>query len=144
MKIRFESLPYAFKRRCAVWTAGILLFAALCVLAAFSGRDALDAAADPAPEQSDSSVYYSPNPASSQETDLSRDANSAIFKESETFYTVRAFEGSVAIFKNGEKTPVYRIKTPLSSLTEEDRSLLNNGITAKTLTEARKLIEDYE
>lgn len=144
MKMRFESFPYAFKRRCAVWAAGILLFAALCALSAFSGRRALNAAADPAPGQSDSSVYYSPNPASSQESSRTGSANSANFKNSEEGYTVRAFEGSVAVFKNGEKTPVYRIKTPLSGLTEEDRLLLRRGIRAETLEEARKLIEDYE
>ena len=40
--------------------------------------------------------------------------------------------------------PLYCIETPLSSLTEEDRRLLARGIRAETLSEACKLIEDYE
>ena len=47
-------------------------------------------------------------------------------------------------FKDGNDVPVYCIETPLSSLTEEDRRLLARGIRAETLSEACKLIEDYE
>ena len=94
--------------------------------------------------ESDSSVYYSPNNAASQETDRESAANSANFKEYETFFTVRAYNGSVAVFKDGNDVPLYCIETPLSSLTEEDRRLLARGIRAETLSEACKLIEDYE
>ena len=52
--------------------------------------------------------------------------------------------GSVAVFKDGNDVPLYCIETPLSSLTEEDRRLLARGIRAETLSEACKLIEDYE
>lgn len=54
------------------------------------------------------------------------------------------YNGSVAVFKNGNDVPLYCIETPLSSLTEEDRRLLARGIRAETLSEACKLIEDYE
>ena len=94
--------------------------------------------------ESDSSVYHSPNDAASQETDRESAANSANFKEYETFFTVRAYNGSVAVFKDGNDVPLYCIETPLSSLTEEDRRLLARGIRAETLSEACKLIEDYE
>ena len=94
--------------------------------------------------QDASSVYYSPNDAASQETDRESAANSANFKEYETFFTVRAYNGSVAVFKDGNDVPLYCIETPLSSLTEEDRRLLARGIRAETLSEACKLIEDYE
>lgn len=103
-----------------------------------------EAAADPAKAESDSSVYYSPNDAASQETDRESAANSANFKEYETFFTVRAYNDSVAVFKDGNDVPLYCIETPLSSLTEEDRRLLARGIRAETLSEACKLIEDYE
>lgn len=43
-----------------------------------------------------------------------------------------------------QNVPLYCIETPLSSLTEEDRRLLARGIRAETLSEACKLIEDYE
>ena len=82
--------------------------------------------------------------AASQETDRESAANSANFKEYETFFTVRAYNGSVAVFKDGNDVPLYCIETPLSSLTEEDRRLLARGIRAETLSEACKLIEDYE
>ena len=106
----------------------------------FSARDAREAAADPAKAESDSSVYYSPNDAASQETDRESAANSANFKEYETFFTVRAYNDSVAVFKDGNDVPLYCI----SSLTEEDCRLLARGIRAETLSEACKLIEDYE
>ena len=57
---------------------------------------------------------------------------------------MRAYNGSVAVFKDGNDVPLYCIETPLSSLTEEDRRLLTRGIRAETLSEACKLIEDYE
>ena len=106
------------------WAAIFILFAALCTLSVFSARDAREAVADPAKAESDSSVYYSPNDAASQETDRESAANSANFKEYETFFTVRAYNGSVAVFKDGNDVPLYCIETPLSSLTEEDRRLL--------------------
>ena len=62
----------------------------------------------------------------------------------EDFYTIRAFEDSVAIFKNGEPNPVYSIDTPLSRLTDADRTLLTAGIRVESLAEAYKRIEDYE
>ena len=57
---------------------------------------------------------------------------------------MRAYNGSVAVFKDGNDVRLYCIETPLSSLTEEDRRLLARGIRAETLSEACKLIEDYE
>ena len=140
MKMRLESLVHAARQRYGAWAAIFILFAALCTLCVFSARDA----ADPAKAESDSSVYYSPNDAASQETDRESAANSANFKEYETFFTVRAYNGSVAVFKDGNDMPLYCIETPLSSLTEEDRRLLARGIRAETLSEACKLIEDYE
>ena len=143
MKMRLESLMHAARQRYGAWAAIFILFAALCTLSVFSARDAREAAADPAKAESDSSVYYSPNDAASQETDRERRKFSK-FKEYETFFTVRAYNGSVAVFKNGNDVPLYCIETPLSSLTEEDRRLLARGIRAETLSEACKLIEDYE
>ena len=43
----------------------------------------------------------------SQETDRESAANSANFKEYETFFTVRAYNGSVAVFKDGNDVPLY-------------------------------------
>ena len=120
MKMRLESLVRSARQRYGAWAAIFILFAALCTLSVFSARDAREAAADPAKAESDSSVYYSPNDAASQETDRESAANSANFKEYETFFTVRAYNGSVAVFKDGNDVPVYCIETPLSSLTEED------------------------
>ena len=131
MKMRLESLMHAARQRYGAWAAIFILFAALCTLSVFSARDAREAAADPAKAESDSSVYYSPNDAASQETDRESAANSANFKEYETFFTVRAYNGSVAVFKDGNDVPLYCIETPLSSLTEEDRRLLARGILCR-------------
>ena len=86
MKMRLESLMHAARQRYGAWAAIFILFAALCTLSVFSARDAREAAADPAKAESDSSVYYSPNDAASQETDRESAANSANFKEYETFF----------------------------------------------------------
>ena len=131
MKMRLESLVHAARQRYGAWAVILILFAALCTLSVFSARDAREAAADPAKAESDSSVYYSPNDAASQETDRESAANSANFKEYETFFTVRAYNGSVAVFKDGNDVPLYCIETPLSSLTEEDRRLLARGILCR-------------
>ncbi len=76
MKMRLESLVHAARQRYGAWAAIFILFAALCTLSVLSARDAREAAADPAKAESDSSVYYSPNNAASQETDRESAANS--------------------------------------------------------------------
>lgn len=116
MKMRLESLMHAARQRYGAWAAIFILFAALCTLSVFSARDAREAAADPAKAESDSSVYYSPNDAASQETDRESAANSANFKEYETFFTVRAYNGSVAVFKDGNMCPFTALKRRLAAL----------------------------
>ena len=86
------------------------------------------------------SIYYSPNPMSSQESPGPAEANSKNIK----IYTVRLQEGVISIFENSTEEPLYSIDTPVSHLPAADRLLLEQGIRTDSLSAAYKLIEDYE
>ena len=58
-------------------------------------------------------------------------------------YLVREFEGSVAVFRFGEETPMQVLETPLSVLPEQDRLLLRDGIPVMTAEELASVLEDY-
>ena len=60
-------------------------------------------------------------------------------------YRVKAHQNRIAVFIDGESSPLYTLDTPLlSDLPEYDRELLQNGITAKSETELLKILEDYD
>ncbi|MGN0539696.1 MAG: hypothetical protein ACI4KI_07580 [Candidatus Fimenecus sp.] len=62
---------------------------------------------------------------------------------SATVYTVADYQGKIAVFKNREKTPFEIYDSYVSSLPEEDRELLKNGIQTESESELQKIIEDY-
>ena len=67
-----------------------------------------------------------------------------ISTESE-IYRVKAHENRIAVFIDGENSPLYTLDTPLlTDLPEYDRELLQNGLTAKSKTELLKILEDYD
>ena len=86
------------------------------------------------------SIYYSPNKTASQENETEDPGNSRNIKN----YTIRLHNGAIAIFEDGSSRPLYTADTPASRLPAADRLLLENGIRAETLTEAYRMIEDYE
>ena len=143
MKIELKPIqPDAF-RRYTQWAALITALALLFTAAALAVRESVPDAVH-TDVDINSPVQYSSNEMASQGNSTADAANSRNIKKSEDFYTIRAFEDSVAIFKNGEPNPVYSIDTPLSRLTDADRTLLTAGIRVESLAEAYKRIEDYE
>lgn len=58
-------------------------------------------------------------------------------------YTVREYEGQIAIFSDDSDMPVKVFDTAVSVLPKSDRELLELGITVKTPEELQKLIEDF-
>lgn len=57
-------------------------------------------------------------------------------------YTVREYEGQVAVFSDDSEMPVKVFDTAVSVLPKSDRELLELGITVDTPEELQKLIED--
>ena len=144
MKIRFTAFHPDVYRKYAPWAALITAFALLVVAVVLYVRDPVPARAPYHDAAENSSVYYSSNENASQENESDGAGNSRNFKNSEPFFTVRAFDNTVAIFEGASPKPLYTIDTPLSRLTEADRELLRIGIRTETLAAAYKLIEDYE
>lgn len=95
---------------------------------------------------------YSSIPATSQETptgSVGERAAAASFvteaapSPSPTGYVVRAAADGIAVFRAGEDTPLRTLPLDLEALPEADRQLLEEGIPAKSLAEARQILEDY-
>ena len=139
MKIEFRPVQPGACRKYTQWAMLVTALALLLTAVAFAVRDAVHTDVSV-----NSPVYYSSNEMASQGNASEGAANSRNIKNSDTFYTIRAYEGTVAIFHSGDPAPVYTIDTPLSRLTEADRTLLAAGIRVETLAEAYKRIEDYE
>ncbi len=60
-------------------------------------------------------------------------------------YRVQSHNGRIAVFIDGDKTPLYILDAPLvSDLPEYDQNLLNMGITAESNAELLKILEDYD
>lgn len=60
-----------------------------------------------------------------------------------TGYTVKEYEGQIAVFTDDSDLPVKIYDTSVSSLPECDRELLQLGIPAATPEELQKIIEDF-
>ena len=60
-------------------------------------------------------------------------------------YRVKAHEGRIAVFLEGEAEPLYILDTPLlSELPQYDRDILTKGIIAESRAELSKILEDYD
>lgn len=82
---------------------------------------------------------------SSAEAAKSRSSSvGAVSAESEApMYVVGVYEGSVAVFRFGEETPMQTLEMPLSVLPEQDRLLLREGIPVRSAEELASVLEDY-
>lgn len=72
--------------------------------------------------------------------------NKAFQNESSTAkntYTVREFDGQIAIFSDDSEIPVKVFDTSVSALPKSDRELLELGITVETPEELQRIIEDF-
>lgn len=58
-------------------------------------------------------------------------------------YTLREYEGQIAIFSDDSEMPVKVFDTAVSALPKSDREQLKLGITVETPEELQKLIEDF-
>ena len=57
-------------------------------------------------------------------------------------YTVREYEGQIAIFSDDGEMPVKVFDTSVSTLPKSDRELLELGITVENPEELQRIIED--
>jgi hypothetical protein len=122
----------------------ILTAAALVLTAAMLSlkRTASAARSTPAyaPEEP-GMAYYTPNPALSQENPKAGE-NTGSAEEGGP-YVVGLYQGKLGVFPQGGAEPVLTADVPVYLLPEEDLTLLKKGIPAQTLSEARKILEDY-
>ena len=60
-------------------------------------------------------------------------------------YQVKSHNNRIAVFIDGEQSPLYTLDNPLiTDLPEYDRGLLDKGITAKSKGELLEILEDYD
>ncbi len=58
-------------------------------------------------------------------------------------YTVKEYDGKVAVFKNNDTTPSTVYESYISLLPEQDREKLKSGISVNNKDDLQKIIEDY-
>ncbi len=58
-------------------------------------------------------------------------------------YLLRIHEGQLSLFRIGSDEPYEKLDMPLNLLSEYDYDRLEQGVTARTEAEMRRLIEDY-
>ncbi|MBQ7581110.1 MAG: hypothetical protein IJU39_07385 [Clostridia bacterium] len=58
-------------------------------------------------------------------------------------YTLREYNGNLAIFSSDNKVPITVFDTPVTMLPECDREKMVEGITAQSESQLQQLIEDY-
>ncbi len=114
-------------------TAAALLTAVLAL--SIKREAAVPVQASPA---QDGLCYYTPNPASSQES------HSSLALEDEGPYQVRVYSGKIGVFRGSETKPFLTADVEVYLLPEEDIALLRKGFTVQTLAEARAILEDYQ
>ncbi len=59
-------------------------------------------------------------------------------------YTVKSYEGKIAVFDFGTNTPLEILECPLSSLPTEETEMLKIGINVATESELQQLIEAFD
>lgn len=59
------------------------------------------------------------------------------------FYTIKEYEGKIAVFKDSDKKPFTVYEAYTSLLPEQDRQKLKDGIKVDNTTDLQKIIEDY-
>lgn len=62
----------------------------------------------------------------------------------ETYYLLKDYNGTLAIFSSNQVEPIARLDVRTDSLPERDITRLQEGIRADTLEEIYSLAEDYE
>lgn len=80
-------------------------------------------------------AYYTPKPASSQESSGDTEGKGLL---------VTVYRGGLGVFEPGKTLPVLTKKVEVYLLPEEDVELLKKGIPVKNLSEAKAVLEDYD
>lgn len=69
-------------------------------------------------------------------------SSSASPKEPEG-YILREYDGKLAIFKPGGAEPLYVFSVSMETMSDYDKTALQQGISADNLEELKTLVEDY-
>ncbi len=60
-------------------------------------------------------------------------------------YTVKEYNGKIAVFENGNTEPIKVMESPfIRDLPAKDQELLSQGIVANDKAELNKILEDYD
>lgn len=59
-------------------------------------------------------------------------------------YIVKEYNGSVALFKEGEAEPLVVYSTAISEINSADAVMLKNGIRLRGMSEVSRLLEDLD
>ena len=77
---------------------------------------------------------------------LDKDINEKVVENPylmEDYYTLSEYKGKIAVFKNQESVPIDIYDVYITTLPQNDRTLLEKGIHIETPEELQRLIEDY-
>ncbi len=94
-------------------------------------------------DTANSQVHFTLKPSTSQENLSEPESTISSAVSAQNRYTIRTYQGHIGVFLNDEQTPYREINVTLNTLPEEDRKLLEQGITANTAAEVQILLEDY-
>lgn len=71
--------------------------------------------------------------------------NDSSNNQSQIVYTVKEYEGKIAVFIDGNESPERILESPyIRDLPQYDRDLLKIGIPAYSETELNTILEDYD
>ena len=73
--------------------------------------------------------------------DISPKENKYIQKND--YYTIKEYQGKIAVFINAEPIPIDIYETYVYSLPEHDREALAKGIRVEGVEELQRIVEDY-
>jgi len=69
---------------------------------------------------------------------------SAPSSNNEKVYTLKEFNGKLAIYESTQNSPIEILDVYISSLPERDAQKIKNGISADSLNKIYEIAEDYE
>ena len=90
-------------------------------------------------------VNSTANEESSQENlTNSSSSEKPVSTSEEMEYILKAYEGHIGIFREGESIPIEEMDVSLEDLPQADQEMLREGIPAKDKESLRSIMEDYE
>lgn len=64
--------------------------------------------------------------------------------KSDPIYSIRAYNGEIGVFEEGQEVPFQVLQVEVSLLPEEDQKMLEKGITIQGEDRLVSILEDYE